>query len=72
MHHFGFEDKLTKDSFRGQDSCQADMDKVSTKLMRKDSRMNGIVRGSLLKLPNESTVSSALIRLTCPVVFITK
>ena len=63
--HLGFEDKLIEDYIRSQDPCQVDGDKTPSKLPRENSRRCEIVQGSLLKLPDESTITSTLITVNC-------
>lgn len=64
MRHLGSKDKFTEASIQSQDPCLTDKDKVPTELLRKDSRVHKMVRRSLLKLLDESTVTSALMRVT--------
>ena len=64
MWHLGSKDKFTEGSIQSQDPCRVDKDKAPTELLRKDSREHKMVQRSLLKLLNQSTVTSALMRVT--------
>lgn len=65
VHPLIFEDYSTMDHVQGQDPCWTSRNKEPIKLPRKNSKRHEIVRGSLLKLLYDFTVTSELMRVTC-------